>query len=259
MIFIDNKYTRLYYSIISRAHTRVLEEDVYSEGHHIIPKSLGGNNRKENIARLTAREHFIVHWLLTKMVSNPEHKWKMITAFSTMLYRRSDNQRRYRITGRIFEIIKQQISKSKRERFAGANNPMFGRKHSPETIEKMRIMRKDQTGMSHTAEAKAKISKANKGLIRNAAFREKMSKIHKGRIETEETKLKKSLSHTGMKHSEETLRKLSENSGRAKKVEINGVVYKSMKLAASTIYPDLPHHKGIRRIKKMLAISILLL
>ena len=64
MIFIDNKYTRVYYSIIDRAKTRSISS--YTEKHHIIPRSLGGTDAKENLVPLTAREHFICHLLLTK-------------------------------------------------------------------------------------------------------------------------------------------------------------------------------------------------
>jgi 5-methylcytosine-specific restriction endonuclease McrA len=59
MLFIDNKYTNWYNSIIDSARNRILEG--YSENHHIIPKSLGGSNDKSNIVALTAREHFICH------------------------------------------------------------------------------------------------------------------------------------------------------------------------------------------------------
>ena len=46
MIFIQNKYTRIYYSIIFNAQTRLLNKNTYTEKHHIIPKSLGGNDTK---------------------------------------------------------------------------------------------------------------------------------------------------------------------------------------------------------------------
>jgi hypothetical protein len=34
------------------------------ENHHILPKSLGGNNSKENVVALTPKEHFLAHYLL---------------------------------------------------------------------------------------------------------------------------------------------------------------------------------------------------
>jgi hypothetical protein len=67
MLFIDNKYTHTYYKIIERSKSRIIP--YYTEKHHIIPKSLGGSNKKDNLALLTAREHFICHLLLTKMTS----------------------------------------------------------------------------------------------------------------------------------------------------------------------------------------------
>jgi len=50
------------------------------EIHHIIPKSLGGSDNKENLVLLTAREHYIAHWLLYKSLSRKD-KAKMAYAF----------------------------------------------------------------------------------------------------------------------------------------------------------------------------------
>ena len=80
---------KIYYSIIERAKNRIL--NVYSEEHHIIPKSLGGNNSKENIVKLTAREHFVCHWLLWKF-SKGKNKIKMGHAFGMMRYHNSTNR-----------------------------------------------------------------------------------------------------------------------------------------------------------------------
>lgn len=198
MLFIDNKYTRLYYSIISKAQSRVLEKNIYSEKHHIIPKSIGGTNLKDNLVLLTAREHFIAHWLLTKMVENKKHKWQMWNAFHCMLYRETDNQQRYKVTGRIFENIKRNGSTIKSERFSGESNPMFGKKHSEESKRKMSKERSGK-GKPHTNESKAKISKANTGIVRDAEFRANVSKVHKGKVDTAETRLKKSVAQTGKK------------------------------------------------------------
>lgn len=51
----------------------------YTECHHIIPKSMGGSNDKENLVRLTAREHFVCHRLLTKMTEGKD-RYRMINA-----------------------------------------------------------------------------------------------------------------------------------------------------------------------------------
>lgn len=71
-MFVENKYFKYYYSIVDRAKSRTIYG--YKERHHIIPKSLGGSNNKENIVDLTAREHFICHLLLTKMTDGKNKK-----------------------------------------------------------------------------------------------------------------------------------------------------------------------------------------
>ena len=76
-MYLQNKYTHWYYQIISRAQSR--EISGYVEKHHIIPRSLGGNNSKENLVALTAREHFICHLLLTRMTTGQSRN-KMISA-----------------------------------------------------------------------------------------------------------------------------------------------------------------------------------
>lgn len=58
-------YKAIYYNIIGNAQNRFLEG--YSEKHHILPKCMGGSNNKNNIAILTAKEHFICHKLLCKI------------------------------------------------------------------------------------------------------------------------------------------------------------------------------------------------
>jgi hypothetical protein len=79
MIFINNKYTIWYYSIVTNAQSRILPKDTYVEKHHIVPRSLGGQENKTNLVKLTAREHFVCHLLLTKMVTGP-NRYRMLSA-----------------------------------------------------------------------------------------------------------------------------------------------------------------------------------
>jgi len=79
-MFNYSKYTTTYYNIINRAKLRTLADNTYYEKHHIIPKSLGGNNKKINLVHLTIKEHRLCHLLLTKMVTNPRHKISMFNA-----------------------------------------------------------------------------------------------------------------------------------------------------------------------------------
>jgi hypothetical protein len=87
MIFLQNKYTRIYFQLIEKRQNNILlKENVYCERHHIIPKSLGGTNDDSNLVNLLPREHFIAHLLLTKMVVEEHHLIKMHWALHKMCY-----------------------------------------------------------------------------------------------------------------------------------------------------------------------------
>lgn len=75
-------YFKIYNSIIENSKTRSLEDFIYVERHHIVPKCLSGDNSKNNIAVLTYREHFICHWILCKL--HPSN-FKLKSAFAKML------------------------------------------------------------------------------------------------------------------------------------------------------------------------------
>ena len=87
-MFLINKYTTTYNEIIAKARLRRVQVG-YTEKHHVIPKSLGGRNG-HNLVRLTVREHFIVHWLLIRMMPWPSLTAKMENSLRLM---RQDNQR----------------------------------------------------------------------------------------------------------------------------------------------------------------------
>jgi hypothetical protein len=91
-------YKKVYNQIIERAKQRVTVKG-YSEIHHIIPKSEGGTNDSENLVELTAREHFICHWLLYRQ--DPE-SYIRAEAFRMMCdVDPSSNKERYTPSSRI--------------------------------------------------------------------------------------------------------------------------------------------------------------
>jgi hypothetical protein len=109
MIFIDNKYTHWYNSIINSALSRNFTDGRYIEKHHIIPKSLGGTNKKSNLVFLTAREHFVCHRLLTKMTEGIP-KRKMLYAQNMMLAKTSKQNRSFKISNRTYQKIKEEFA-----------------------------------------------------------------------------------------------------------------------------------------------------
>lgn len=110
---LTNKYSKLYYKITSNAKQRITEG--YTELHHIIPQSMGGSNDKENLVELTAREHFICHWLLIKMTEGDDRS-KMLYALKGMKAENKHQQRYHtKITARVYETyrIENSINHSK--------------------------------------------------------------------------------------------------------------------------------------------------
>ena len=116
-MFIENKYTKWYYSIIENAKNRIINE--YTEKHHIIPKSLNGNNSKDNLVKLTAREHFICHMLLAKMTSG-EEKIKMSYAIWRLC-----NSNNYSINSHTYKILRENHAKILSEKKTGIKRKPF--------------------------------------------------------------------------------------------------------------------------------------
>jgi hypothetical protein len=106
-LFLQNKYSKCYFRIIEKAKSRKLD-NIYVEEHHILPKSLGGNNSTENLVLLTAREHFVCHLLLVKSVL-PDYKKKMNYAFWRMC---NGSKNRYKPTARFYAMGKQAFVES---------------------------------------------------------------------------------------------------------------------------------------------------
>lgn len=164
--FNENKYTKWYNNIVSNAKKRSII-DAYKETHHIVPRSIGGNDTKENLVSLTAREHFLCHYLLTKMTSGPSY-YKMCFAFNAL--RRSSSNQERTLTGRQYEIIRRIVSKARSE-FLKGNTYNLGKKRAP-----------------LSDETKRKISEAKKGKTMSEEQRLKISNTTKGRSKSEETK-----------------------------------------------------------------------
>lgn len=100
-MYLQNKYTHCYYNIVDRAKARSTVG--YVERHHIIPKSIGGSDNDSNLVELTPREHFICHWLLTKMLPKSPEQKKLYHAFSALAMVSSNQQRT--ITSKQYQIL----------------------------------------------------------------------------------------------------------------------------------------------------------
>lgn len=195
-MFKENKYTKYYTLLTDRAKNRILTE--YTERHHIIPQSLGGSNDKDNLVDLTAREHFICHWLLIKMTEG-DNRGKMLYALNGM---KAENkyQQRYSsaITARVYERYRIEHAANHSQRMKGKpawnkgvpqtdehkeKNRQAALQRGPKTTESIEKWRESRSGYQHSEETRLKQSLALKGKP-------------KGPMSDEE-KLKRSLSQKG--------------------------------------------------------------
>jgi hypothetical protein len=194
-------YKRIHDKIIERAKTRILIG--YAENHHIIPKCLGGDNKKSNLIKLTAREHFLVHKLLCEIYPDNTSLLRAYWLMSNKLESSVQN-RRYKVGNREYERLRIEFGETQSKeydgKFDGKNNPFYGKTHSDETIQKLR----DKL-VSEETRKKMSISAKKRG------------SNNKGHVKTKET-----------------IRKLRENSPNSKQILHleSGIVYCSMKEAS---------------------------
>ena len=125
--FIDNKYTKLYFKIVKNRKDNPL--DGYTENHHILPDSMGGSSDKSNMIRLSAREHFICHFLLTKMTVPYSVDWvKMQQAFGMMNASPSNKGIKRYMNSTLYETQRKNFSKAQSESQSGKKNSQYGTK-----------------------------------------------------------------------------------------------------------------------------------
>lgn len=138
-----NKYFNWYFKIINNARERTVQG---YETHHIIPKSMGGKDSKDNLVRLTLREHYICHLLLPKFTVGADRA-KMKFALWCFANKWGRDKLEVRMTSRMYERLRIEIAnqissvnkgriptpmtadqrKKHSERMSGTNNPLYGK------------------------------------------------------------------------------------------------------------------------------------
>lgn len=112
-------YKKLYDALIERAKGRTLTG--YKENHHIIPKCMGGDDNKENLVYLTAREHFLAHLMLVEI--NPK-QYGLINAVHMMCLNSETQLRGSK--NRMYGWLRERFSKSISFYQQGERNSQFG-------------------------------------------------------------------------------------------------------------------------------------
>jgi hypothetical protein len=229
-------YQKVYNQLVERAKTRI-KPDCYTEIHHIIPRCLGGSDYSDNLVTLTAREHFICHWLLSRLY--PEHRG-LAYAFNMMCNVKLDvryipSSIAYSEARERFSILQKGkiISEDQKNKIS---KTLSGRKLSEDHSNNKRIA---QTGLKRSEEIKNKLSDSqkklsidrpdiaiNRGLTIKGKKRTEEQKLYISQRTkeamalkplSEETRKKMSESRKGKSYSEETRKKISE-SHKGKKI-----------------------------------------
>ncbi|CAM0041708.1 homing endonuclease [Vibrio phage D148] len=143
-------YARIYDELISNAQATTHEG--YVEIHHIVPRCMGGTDESENLVALSAREHFLAHWLLAKIHSSNDsltYAWNMMCVGRTQ-------------SSHLYKYAREEVSRK----------------------------RTGKTWGNHTEEAKRKMSESRKGVKqgpRSDEAKEKMRQAKLGHTQSEET------------------------------------------------------------------------
>ena len=93
---------------------RKREEGMYYEKHHILPKSMGGSDDESNLVYLTAREHFLAHWLLWRIHKNRDTAF----AFHTFVSLSKKNSNYSNFSSKGYKEAREAYSEKHRERLS---------------------------------------------------------------------------------------------------------------------------------------------
>ena len=179
-------YKRIYDEIIQRAVERV--EILHgTEKHHIIPVAMGGSNESSNLATLTYREHYLVHWLLSNIHKKDKHH-KMHYAFGLMTCIKDKD---YKITSHSYALAKKRVSAARKGKpHSEEHRENIGKalKKSQKARENLARMQRGRIGLPHTEEARKKMSKSHKGVKLKESTKRKLAEIGKLRRQKDSTK-----------------------------------------------------------------------
>ena len=165
-------YLKIYDDIINRGKVRDwksskyrrgnVESNCYTETHHIKPRCIGGSNNFDNLVVLTPKEHFLCHYLLTKIYPSND---SIIVAFSIMCNRTEGK------SGKDYAIIRENYSRISSERMKVRANTKehkemsrklcIARNSDPNFIEKVKKI-------NNTPERKLEISEKAKEVWKRA-------------------------------------------------------------------------------------------
>lgn len=204
-----NKYEKWYSNIIEKG--KLSRPELKTERHHIVPECffkdrlrkgpagwLDGNpDDPDNLTYVTCREHFICHWLLTKIHTGLARR-KMVNALY-MMQAGNDLQARYqtRITSRVYQKLREEYAEYISKLNTGRIQPpeekarqiaaITGRKRKPfnnewkNNLSKNHKSKNPNYNTSHSEETRKKIGDAARGHKQDPAVVAHRNELNRGR------------------------------------------------------------------------------
>lgn len=230
-------YERYKKFIESRPKRDLIKDGMYYEIHHVFPKSMGGLDIDENKIKLTHREHYIAHMILFYCGYK-----EMITSFHYMIH---NHRFDFKLSAKQYKRLREERSISLSESVSGENNPFYGRKHTPETIEKLR---QASTGVIPSEESRRKRGLKLKGVPRPQKVKDKVRNTLTGKYKGENSP------NFGIKRTEQECKNISirqtgggNTSARKVKCIETHEEFSCMKDAAIKMYGDKTYYRYITR------------
>jgi hypothetical protein len=106
-------YVKLYENLIEKWRHETIEDGVYSEKHHIIPRCLGGSDEEENLILLPARVHYVAHEILAFIYPDNQDIIYAVIAMS-MHSESTEGRKDIRIPSRLFAYFRERAAEFQR-------------------------------------------------------------------------------------------------------------------------------------------------
>lgn len=162
-------YKRIYDQLVDGRKSFPAEGE--KEIHHIIPRSMGGSNDKDNLVALTPREHFFAHYLLAKIHNNKS----MWCAYWFMC-----NTKDYKVTSRQYESARK-LSRNAMKGNQHTLGHVLTEEHKKNIGNGVRGAKNGNYGRNFTEEHRKRISESSKGRKHDEKSRKRMIEAAKNK------------------------------------------------------------------------------
>lgn len=149
-------YYKTYNRLINKCIQMEVEgypEDMYTERHHILPKSMGGTDNNVNLVQMPIRYHIMAHILLSYAYPNDRslaYAAGCMTSLGNKFTTAARSMAISKFSTRIIADVREKSIKARIGRFTGENSASWGRKASEETRKKQSLAKKGKyNGKNH--------------------------------------------------------------------------------------------------------------